>query len=192
MSKLIDDSFKRWTQGSSLLKARKNIYCHIRDIRYAILPELNDLKYYVNILRYGKGSCMPKHFLLCNMFEKLGMQVLYSVTPFRWDHADIDYPKRLLKLARALPQSYHIACRVDINGKFILVDATLDRALKKIGLPVNEKWDGLQDTIPPIVPCGDEQLIHPAEISVMKAEPDEKFNLFYSELNRFLEEARRV
>jgi hypothetical protein len=192
MQDLIDHSFKQWTQGRSPLGARINIYRKIRDLHYAIVAELNDLENYVKILEYGKGSCMPKHFLLCNMFQRLGLQVLYSVTPFRWDQAHMDYPEKLLKLAAELPQSYHIACRVDIDSEFILVDATLDPALKKLGLPVNEDWDGMHETISPMVPCGEEQLFHPAEISLTKAEPREKYNLFYDELNRFLEQARQT
>jgi hypothetical protein len=38
--KIIDEKFNEWTKGRSPLDARINIYRQIRDIPYAIVPEL--------------------------------------------------------------------------------------------------------------------------------------------------------
>lgn len=192
MTKLIEDRFNQWTQGKSPLEARVSIYERIRDIPYAIIPELIDPERYTDILRVRKGSCTPKHFLLCAMYQRLGMAVLYAVYPFRWGELEVDYPPRLRTLAKALPTSYHLTCKVDIEGRLVLVDATLDPALKRLGLPVNEKWDGKSHTLLPMRPCGEEQLYHPFEAHNLQAQPDEKSLAFYQELNLWLEELRKL
>jgi len=112
------------------------------------------------------------------------------VYPFRWDEVEVDYPPQLMSLARELPTSHHLACMVDINRKLILVDATVDPGLKKLGLHVNEEWDGVSNTVLPINPCGEGQIYHPSEASLMQAQRDEKSLAFYSELNRWLEAVR--
>jgi hypothetical protein len=191
MAEVIEEKFREWTEGKNAVEARVSIFERIRDIPYATIPELNDSKRYVEILNVRKGSCTPKHFLLCDMYQRLGMQVLYVVYPFRWDEVEIDYPPPLMSLARELPTSHHLACKVDIDGELILVDATVDPELKKLGLHVNEEWDGVSNTVLPINPCGEEQIYHPSEASLMPAQYDEKALAFYSELNRWLEVVRR-
>lgn len=192
MARLVEQRFREWTQGKNAVEARVSIYHRIRDIPYAVLPELVDAERYVEILKLQKGSCTPKHFLLCNMYQRLGMLVLYVVYPFRWDEVEIDYPPQLRRLAEALPTSYHLACRVDIDGELILVDATLDSTLTRLGRPVNKEWDGVSNTLLPINPCGEEQLYHPSEAYLMQARSDQKSLAFYNELNSWLEDVRRL
>ena len=191
MTRLIEDRFNQWAQGKSTVEARVSIYERIRDIPYAVIPELIDSERYIEILRVKRGSCTPKHFLLCAMYQRLGMTVLYAVYPFRWDELEVNYPPRLRTLAKAVPISYHLTCRVDIDGRLVLVDATLDPALKRLGLPVNERWDGKGNTLLPMKPCGEEQLYHPSE-AYLRAQPDEKWLAFYQELNLWLEELRKL
>ena len=70
MADMVDEKFREWTSGKDAVQARISIYQKIRDIPYAVIPELNDAERYVDILRLGKGSCTPKHFLLGNMFQR--------------------------------------------------------------------------------------------------------------------------
>jgi len=191
MNRTVLAKFNQWTQGKSSLEARVSIYNSIRDIPYAIVPELIDPEKYVKIFSAGRGSCTPKHFLLCEMYQKLGMTVLYACYPFRWDEIEIDYPPILRKLARAIPASYHVACKVEISSNLVLVDATVDPALERLGLPVTKDWDGISDTVLPIVPCGDEQLYHPCEASHIRPRLDGKSLAFYKELNSWLAKVRR-
>ncbi len=191
-ARLVEQRFKEWTRAKSASEARISIYHRIRDIPYAVVPELNGAEVYAKILTLGKGSCTPKHFLLCHMYQRLGMLVLYAVYPFRWDEIEIDYPPKLRRLAQDLPMSYHLACRVEINGRLVLVDATLDPTLKKLGLPVNMEWDGVNNTWLPINPCDEEQLYYPSEAYLMRAQYDENSLAFYNELNTWLEEIRRL
>jgi len=188
---MLNEKFRQWSQGKDTTQTRISIYERIRDIPYAVIPHLVDAERYVEILKLGKGSCTPKHFLLCNMYQRLGLLVLYVVYPFRWDEANFDYPPRLRRLAEELPTAYHLACKVEIDGELILIDATLDSALKRTGLPVNNNWDGVSDTLLPMHSCGKEQLYHPSEAYLMQAQYDQESLAFYSEFNRFLEEMRR-
>ena len=190
MAERVDEKFRQWTQGKDAAQARLSIYQGIRDIPYAVIPELVDARRYPEILKYGKGSCTPKHFLLRDMYQRLGMLVLYAVYPFRWDEAEFDYPPYLRRLAEELPTSYHLTCRVDIAGELVLVDATLDPPLAKVGLTVNKDWDGVSNTLLPMSPCGEEVLYHPSEAGLMQVRNDEKSLAFYNALNSFLAKVR--
>ena len=190
MTDILDAKLREWTRGKNDLEARIDIFHKIRDIPYAIVTELNDYERYIDILKIGKGSCSPKHLLLCDMYQRLGMSVLYAVYPFRWDAVEIDYPPELVKLAQALPTSHHLACMVDISGSLVLVDATLDPALKEMGLPVNEEWDGISNTQLAITPCGEVQIHHPSEAIYVTAQRDEMSLAFYDGLNRWLDAFR--
>jgi hypothetical protein len=192
MTDIVDEQFKKWVQGKNEVEARVTIFERIRDIPYAVIPELNDSEKYWDILRVGKGSCMPKHLLLCNMYRRLGLKVLYAVYPFRWDELEIDYPPNLKRLAKAMPPGYHLACKVDIDGRLVLVDATLDPPLEKLGLPVNKEWDGKSDTLLPIKSGDEEEIYHPSEAYGLRSQPDEKALIFYNELNLLLDKVRQL
>ena len=114
------------------------------------------------------------------------------VYPFRWDEFESIYPTDVGKLSKDMPLSYHLACKVDIDGRLVLVDATLDPALEKVGLPVNKDWDGITDTMLAIHPCGMEEIYHPSEAHLMQPRiTDNKSLSFYNGLNSWLEELRR-
>jgi hypothetical protein len=192
MTVIAAEKFREWTTGRDGLGARIAVFEKIRDIPYAVVPELNDAHRYVEILTLGKGSCTPKHFLLCTMYQRLGLSVLYAVYPFRWADVEVPYPPELRRLAEALSMSYHLACKVEIEGRLVLVDATLDPALEQMGLAVNTDWDGLLDMQLPMNPSGEEELYHPSEASSLRAQPDEARLAFYNALNRWLEEMRKL
>jgi hypothetical protein len=192
MADIVDRKLHEWTRGKSAKDARITIYYKIRDMPYAVIPELSDSEQYVHILALKRGSCTPKHFLLCNMYQSIGLEVLYAIYPFRWDEFAFLYPPELRRLAKAMPIAYHLACKVDIDGKFILVDATLEPALQKIGLPVNREWDGIRDTLLAVNPCGEEELYHPSEARSMQPRiTDEKSLAFINGLNAWLGKLRK-
>lgn len=191
MPSIVDDAFNSWCAGRSPIEARISIFNNIRDIAYAGIPELVDPQRYVDILVLRRGSCTPKHLLMGNMYQRLGLSVLLAAYPFRWDQLDIDYPRTLRRLAEAMPTGHHLACRVDIDGRLVLVDATLDLPLQKLGLPVNDEWDGMRDTALPLPPCGEEQLYHPSEASLLRPQLDSATLAFYNELNLWLDRVRQ-
>ena len=191
MSDIIDNKLHEWVQERDDRDARIAIYYRIRDIPYAVIPDLISPQEYVTILKVHSGSCTPKHFLLCDMYQRIGLEVLYAVYPYRWDEFQLLYPPELRELAEAMPIGYHLACKVDIDDRLVLVDATLDAALQKVGLPVNGEWDGVSDTLLAVNPCGEEQLYHPSEAYLMRPRiADEKSLTFYNELNSWLDKVR--
>ena len=188
MADIVESKFREWTQGKRLKEARIAVFNQIRDIPYAVIPELNDSSKYVKILETNRGSCTPKHFLLCNMFQRLGLQVLYVVYQYWWDEFANLYPPELKQQAREMPLGNHLACKVDIEGKLVLVDATLDPALAIVGLPVNKEWDGLSDTLLPINPCSEEQLYYPSEANLIQIQQfNDTTQAFYNGLNLWME-----
>jgi len=99
------------------------------------------------MLNLGKGYCAPKHYLLAEMYRRLGYKVVYATFPFLWNDPDLAYPHKLRQLAAGLPVAHHLACRVRIDFRWVLVDATWDPPLAIGGFPVNMHWDGHSDTL---------------------------------------------
>ena len=192
MRNAIDQKFREWTRSKRAVAARIAVFKMIRDIPYAVIPGINSAQHYSRILNIGKGSCTPKHFLLRDMYEKLGLPLLYVVYPFRWSDLEVDYPAHLRKLAEAMPISYHLGCKVEIGRKLVLVDATVDSPLKRLGLPVNENWNGFSSMLLPVTPVGEEQLFHPAEVRDYEARYDEVSLEFFSRMNAWLDRVRSV
>ena len=65
------------------------------------------------------------------MYQRLGFEVVYATFPFHWNDPDLRYPHELHQLADDLPVAHHLACRVRINDRWVLLDATWDRPLKR-------------------------------------------------------------
>ncbi len=53
---MLDEKFRQWIQGKDATQARVSIYQRIRDIPYAVIPQLVDAERYVDILKLGKGK----------------------------------------------------------------------------------------------------------------------------------------
>lgn len=147
MPLLVNIRFQEWTHGLDPRESRISIFEHIHDIPYSLAIPMTDPKIAPEqILSLGKGYCSPKHHLLAAMYRKLGLDVIYATFPFVWNDPAIQYPPYLRTLAAGMPVAYHLACRVRINGRWVLVDATWDLPLVKAGFPVNEYWNGYADT----------------------------------------------
>ena len=200
MDSIVDKKFNEWTSGLSEVEARISIFEHIRDIPYFVYPQLWDIKTGpAMMLEIYKGSCTPKHYLLGEMFEKLDLNVRYCTFPFNWKEFDIRYPSKLEELAAKMPVAYHHACRVLINGKWVLVDATWDKSLAPSGFPVNRDWDGKRDTLLAVKAkeeiCFDNDGKRDKDVKERLAEYDlsDKLALsrFSAQLNEWLESLRR-
>lgn len=159
MEEALSEAFERWTNGRTAEDAKIAVFEQVRDIPYAITPELNDPKTgTAGILKCGKGSCNPKHFLLGALYEKLEIPVRYVSFPFRWSEAALPYPDDILELAKQLPHGNHLACQAFIKGRWILLDATWDLPLKEAGFPVNTSWNGSSATRNAMKPLG--EIVH--------------------------------
>lgn len=199
MSELVDNAFREWIEENDPVKSRINIFEHVRDINYAVIPELRNFEKGLEDLLAGmRGSCTPKHFLMGRLFERLGLELKYVTYPFRWNDPDINYPAELRKASEKLPLEYHLALSVRFDGSFHIVDATWDLALANAGFPVNRKWDGYSDTRLAVKAEG--ELVHTSAfdreeyVRNRKAgwsdEQHARMGYFYDELNRWLEAVR--
>lgn len=147
MASLVDRKFAEWTKDLSSHESRVSIFAHIRDIPYSLTAPMHDIgTASENLLEQGRGSCSPKHYLLAEMFTRLNLDIVFATFAFSWNDPRFNYPPSLRILAASLPTAYHLACRVKIGCRWVLVDATWDLPLAKAGFPVNEHWDGLKDT----------------------------------------------
>ena len=192
MLSVVENIFNELTEGKDDLQARISIFERIRDIPYAIVPRLISAENYLEILKIGKGSCTPKHLLLADLYKRLRLTILLAVYPFRWADVDIELPPRLEKQADSLPNDHHLACKVEIEGRLVLIDATVDLPLQILGLPVNTGWDGKADMFMPINPSGDEQLFHPSEAKyINNVYIDDDHLAFFNGLNYWLSEIRK-
>lgn len=153
MSALTDKKFREWTAELDGADAIISIFEHIRDIPYSLSVPMTDPKTAPDqMLLLGKGYCGPKHYLLAEMYRRLGYEAVYAMFPFLWNDPDLHYPPELRHLATSLPVAHHLACRVRIDDHWVLVDATWDPPLAIGGFPVNEHWDGQTDTVCAVKP----------------------------------------
>jgi hypothetical protein len=190
-SDIVGRTLRKWTAGKKGKVAMIRVFEKIRDIPYGVLPELNSPTEYRRILDTNMGSCTPKHLLMCDMYGRMGLNVLYSVYPYRWAEFEELYPPELWKLAQQMGPVNHLACRVEIKGRYVLVDATVDPPLGRIGLPSTASWDGESDTALPVLPVGEEELYHPSEAELMPPpDLDDTATAFYAGLNLYFQRVR--
>ena len=150
---LVDEKFREWTAGLEGRDALVSVFEHIRDIPYSLaVPMMDPETAMEQMLRLGKGSCGPKHYLMAEMFHRLGFDTVYATFAFLWDDPDLRYPPELRRLAHGLPVAHHLACRGRIGTSWVLVDATWDLPLARGGFPVNRHWDGRSDTLCAVKP----------------------------------------
>ena len=147
MYSLVNRKFAEWTEGLDPHQSRIAIFTHIRDIPYSLEgPRADPGREMEQLLSRGRGSCGAKHYLLAEMFRRLGLNVIYATFAFSWNDPDLHYPPSLRELSACLPVIHHLACRVQIGRRWALVDATWDPPLAKAGFPVNLNWDGYAAT----------------------------------------------
>jgi transglutaminase-like putative cysteine protease len=202
MQEIVVQKLNEWTKGLGSKESRIAIFEHIRDIPYAIVEGLgHPIQGPARMLTQNRGYCEPKHILMYAMYQRLGIAVKYATYPFRWSAQDLDYPSKLKNLADKVQMGHHLACKAHINGKWILVDATWDLPLKKLGFPVNESWDGVSNTSNAVEPEG--EIVHENEVERIEYIATKGWRLltekekassirFFFELNKWLQNARQL
>ena len=126
--------FNRWTSSLQPLQQRINIFSHIRDISYAIVPEWqmeDDLQRMM--IDENRGWCGPKHLLLSWMFERLGIRITLVSIPFRWQDQPVQYPDSIRSMFTSLPDTSHLCCQAYLDGSWKILDATWDPPLRRAG-----------------------------------------------------------
>lgn len=156
---IVESTLRSWTVGLDPLRSRVSVFERIRDIPYAVVANIKDpVTGPAGLLYAGRGSCTPKHFLLGRMFELLGLRVRYVTYVFEWNDPDVMYPPMLREFASMVKCDFHLNCDALIDGEWVMIDATWDPAVRILGFPVNEAWDGFSNTANAVKPL--ERIVH--------------------------------
>ena len=145
---VIENILKNWEIKSDSVTNRVALFEKVRDIPYFIEKSLLDPRQHpTEILTTNRGSCSPKHYLLGLMYERIGLDARYISQKFSWNDATLLnlFPDDLKKFASKFPVIQHFNLEVFIENEWVLVDATFDLELKKLGFKINEKWDGFSN-----------------------------------------------
>lgn len=133
-------------KGLSAQVARKQAFLFVRDIAYGDIGSRNPY----DVLEKKKGTCSGKHALLRILLEKLG----YEVQPYFAKHDFSQFPLQkwpdaLREFQSKILTDYHDFLKVDVDGKWVDVDAIFDAFMESKGFPVTN-WDGMSDVPLPI------------------------------------------
>jgi len=110
MLKLIDEYFLEWADKKDSLLDRISFFNHIRDMPYTMYRDCKTVdEWIIKVLETKRGSCNPKHFILAEMFKKLGLEINYVTCPIHWKTQKLDYPKHIFEIAAKIPTAYHLA-----------------------------------------------------------------------------------
>ena len=91
------------------------------------------------------GDCRHKHLFLFEVYSKLGFNVEEIKVFFDWK--DLPIPLKKLEVLNKSGTIFpHSALYLYKDNKKILVDATWQPSLEKIGFPITKNWNGNSDT----------------------------------------------
>jgi transglutaminase-like putative cysteine protease len=139
MTSLIDQKYAEWTAGLDAVRARIALFEKVRDIPYAY-PASRDPE---EVLRSGCGTCSGKHYLLAELYRRLGLRVRNMICSHRFNESPLPFPENMQSMLRKDEiVDMHDYLQIELNGDWIDVDATWERGLREFGFPVNEDWDG--------------------------------------------------
>ena len=120
-------------------KKIKNLIFLVMDIPYKRIGSLNP----ADMIKVWKWSCTPKHIFIASYFKRLNIEFKYLIIPFFYNKSKIKFPKKYEKIINNMPISYHIALKIKIKNKWIIIDSTRDSLLNNF--PHNKKWDWISD-----------------------------------------------
>lgn len=191
MSELIDQKYAEWTAGLDPLRARIALFERVRDIPYSY-PASRDPE---EVLRAGVGTCSGKHYLLGELYRRLGLRVRHVICSHRFNESDLPFPDSMqAMLRRDEIVDMHDYVQLEVDGDWIDIDATWEKGLREFGFPVIEEWDGKSSMMLSVVP--DEHVVVDGEAARTKEELLAKLSPrqrklrkeFLDAMNRWMEE----
>lgn len=139
MKDYLEELLERFSKQSFPFKSAT---LFVRDIPYGDIGS-RDPK---DIIRTNMGTCSGKHFLLKEIYLSLGFEVKDMIAIHKFNDLNIELSKNLKSLLlQGEVYDPHNFLAVNLDGKWYKVDITWDRPLGKIGLEINEGWDGKSD-----------------------------------------------
>ena len=105
-----------------------------------------------DVYERNKGTCSGKNFLLRDLYKLIGVKTRDMICLQRWKdltwfptetYKNVKFPEELLKMLDEYDiVDFHNYEEIYINNRWIVVDATIDKPLKKIGFYTTGNWDG--------------------------------------------------
>ncbi len=142
-----------------------------RQQRVAVFERVRDLPYHfpasrdpAEVIAQGRGSCSGKHYLLGELFRRIGVPVRHMICTQRFNESPLAFPDAMQATLRKNEiVDLHDFLRIRVDGKWIDIDATWPSNLREFGFPVNDEWDGCR-------PMG--LSVVPDEISMTETDPE--------------------
>jgi len=130
---------KKWTNNQSFEEKIITLFEKVRDIPYGDIGSRNPLDVYTQ----NKGTCSGKHELLKGLYKELGIPVKDFIIMHKFKELPITYPTNIQEVLDATDIiDPHNFIKIEVDGKWVTVDVTWDKNLKKLDFPINENWDG--------------------------------------------------
>lgn len=186
---------KEWTNDQSLSQKIITLFEKVRDIPYGDVGSRDPLDVY----KQNKGTCSGKHELLKALYKELGLQVKDFLIMHRFKELPVKFSPEITEiLNRTDITDPHNYFKVLIDNKWLTVDVTWDKALQKLGFPVNENWDGKSDMPVAVAPGGkvyepeDPIALKKELISELPENAQEERKLFLKKCTEWLDNLRET
>ncbi len=193
-SRLREKIINKWANDLALNEKIIKLFEKVRDIPYGDIGSRNPKDVYEN----NKGTCSGKHELLKELYEELGIKVKGFIAIHKFNDLKIDFPPGIKEiLDRTEIIDPHNFLKILVDGKWIIVDATWDKPLKKLGFVVNENWDGKSEMKTCVVPLEIFESKNPIEwkkqrIQELPEQIQKDRKLFLKKLTEFLDKTRKL
>jgi len=125
------------------------VFEHVRDIPFGRMGSRDPQHVYEG----NKGTCSGKNFLLKALYEGLGLETEDMICLQRWKdltwfpddtYGIVDLPNDLMHmLERFEIVDFHNYVAVRREGRWVVVDTTIDLPLTNVGFYTTEHWDGI-------------------------------------------------
>jgi len=146
---IIGAAFEEWASGLEPLAARIALFEHVRDLPYQY-PASRDP---TEVLQKRAGSCSGKHYLLGELFRRLGLRVQHMMCTHRFNESPLPFPDVMQdQLLKNEIIDVHDYLQIVVDGEWIDVDCTWERGLREFGFPVTDDWDGMTSMLLTVTP----------------------------------------
>ncbi len=143
---------EKWAGGLSRNQIIIRLFEKVRDIPYGDIGSRDA----GDIFKQNKGTCSGKHELLKELYKEIGVEVKDFLIMHRFKDMPANFPDEIMEiLNRSDIIDPHNFIKILVGGKWVTVDVTWDKALKKLGFIVNENWDGKSDMKIAVAPGGE-------------------------------------
>lgn len=165
----------------------------VRGIPYGSIGSRNPK----NVYEKNKGTCSGKHELLKELYRELGIQVKDFVVKHSFNDLRVEFPNEIKEiLDKNEIVDFHNFLKIFIKNKWVIVDATWDKPLRKLGFIVNENWYGKSDMKICVIPREIMEVKNPInfkeeKLEELPKEAQENRKRFLKKLTEWLDRLRQ-